>query len=132
MTVAGINTNHPDVIPLPDVAAALVRSEGNISKAARDLSIRRSSLKTRIDTHPELQVLLMDLRDEIIDVAEDNVFKDVKAGDGGASRFVLSTIGKERGWVTRQENANKEPIEITVRNFSDRGEDGPDQDQAGS
>lgn len=122
--VAGINTQAPEVHPLDKVAAVLTASSGNITKAARDLGINRGNLKKRIDTHPELQALLMDLRDEIVDIAEDNIYKDVRDGDSGASRFVLSTLGKDRGWVTRQENSNKEPIEITVRSFSDT----PDQD----
>lgn len=122
--VAGIDTKVPEAYPHDKVAAVLTANSGNISKSARDLGVNRGNLKKRIDLNPELQALLMDLRDEIVDIAEDNIYKDVREGDSGASRFVLATLGKDRGWVTRQENSNKEPIEITVRSFSDA----PDQD----
>jgi hypothetical protein len=87
---------------------ALVACDGNISAAARSLGVKRSKFKERIDRTPELVKLLEDLREEVIDDAESNMFSAAKKGDLGAAKFVLTTIGKARGYVTRVESTGKD------------------------
>lgn len=130
--VAGISTYNPEPIPLDEVAAMLREHRGNLARTATALAISRGSLVSRVQANPPLQEIVAELRENILDKAEDNIFKEVEQGDAAASRFVLQTLGKDRGWVTRQENSNKEPLEITVRTFSDKVPSAEDQDQAGS
>lgn len=115
-----IDTTEQASVPDALIAEHLRASRGNITKAGQSLTdaghpIRRATLKNRIDKSVALREILTELRDEVLDQAETNVFDDVFAKDSGASRFVLSTLGKDRGWVTRVENENKKPIEVTIR-----------------
>lgn len=77
---------------------ALVAQSGNIGATARFLRVSRRWLKSRIDRKAPLISLLQDMRETVIDQAEVNVFNDVIKNDPTANRFVLSTIGKERGY----------------------------------
>lgn len=121
------DTAAPVPVPADKIAQHLRDNRGNLSLTCRTLAdfgfpISRKSLKNRIDSSPELREVLDDVRDDILDQAESNVYDDVFAKDPGASRFVLTTLGKERGWVTRQEQSNKEPIQIIVKDFNDENQ----------
>lgn len=78
----------------------LVASEGNVSHAANALGVSRTWLARKIDKNVTLTAMLLDRREEIIDIAEQNVFADVRKNDPTANRFVLQSLGKERGWAT--------------------------------
>lgn len=117
---------HDPKVPDREIAKALVATKGNISAAARVLTqslsppvvterrrvsaptpertssapiITRAYVKRRIDSSPALQALLEDIRESILDDAESNVFKQVKAGNTEESKFVLTTLGRSRGYV---------------------------------
>ena len=104
---------------LEEIQEALTRCRGNKSAVARELGIRRTNLVDRINSHPELILHAGELVDEVIDRAEQNVFEGVFDGadvvrQDQASRYILSTLGKNRGYSTRQEatGANGAPIPI--------------------
>lgn len=90
------------------LAAAIEEHHGNIAAVARHFGERRSKLKERIDRSPFLISLLNDLNEEIKDIAQGNIRAAVIAGDPAASRFVLMTIGKDRGYSTRVEQTGKD------------------------
>jgi hypothetical protein len=81
-----------------EIYDAVEQTKGNLGAAARILGVRRSIVAKRVETKPELAALLEDFRQSVIDTAEDNVHKDVEKGDPTASRFVLQSIGKDRGY----------------------------------
>ncbi len=91
------HSNDPRVTDA-QIYEALIATEGNKSKAARDLGMSRKRLVERAERIPALVALMEDLREDILDTAEDNVFADVRKNDPTANRFVLSTLGKTRGW----------------------------------
>lgn len=101
-----------------DIATWLLEHKGNISAVARQLNTRRKYIADRVERRPELKELLEEIRQTVIDKAEQNVFVSVESGDLGESRYVLGTIGKDRGYVARVET-NKDPIIVNVRQFSD-------------
>lgn len=99
---------------------ALVDCQGNVTKAAQALDVKRVLLQNMINKSPELQVLLNDFREEAKDIAEENIFSDVKRGDQSASRFVLQTIGRDRGYVTGVAGSGKDgAITIEIVKFSE-------------
>lgn len=87
-------------VSIAEIIEALEEAEGNVAAAARKLEVKRAYLKARIDKEPQLILMLDDMREEIKDDAQSNMFKAVKAGDRGASQFVLSTLGRDRGFST--------------------------------
>lgn len=103
-----------------DIWEALELEEGNVSAAARRLDMARNKLQERIDRSPELQVLMGDLREEAVDVAEVNTMKRAKSGsDPIAEKFVLQTLGKRRGWNTAAGGINGSgDITVTITRFA--------------
>lgn len=99
---------------------ALELEEGNVSAAARRLDMTRNKLQERIDRSPELQILMGDLREEVVDVAEVNTMKRAKSGsDPIAEKFVLQTLGKRRGWNTAAGGINGSgDITVTITRFA--------------
>lgn len=94
---------HEKPLVVAEVRQAIVDCRGNISAVARTFYRSRSRMNDYIMTKPELAGLVSDLREEILDKAEDNVFAAVEKGDLGQSNMVLMTLGKKRGWTNKLE-----------------------------
>lgn len=106
-------------INLGAIYHALLEADCNISKAARALEVSPGKLRDRIVNIPAFALLLRDKREGVLDKAEDNIFADVEKGDQTASRFVLQTVGKERGYVQGVAGTGKGgEIEVSIRTFS--------------
>lgn len=89
-----------------DVVAALRETRGIISEAARLLGRSRNGLALYIDKHQEISELLNDEREAFIDTAEVKIRELVDAGDPASVRFVLTTLGRFRGWAMKITNAS--------------------------
>ena len=107
-SVAPTATNATDCYYESDVAAALFASRGNLSFAARLLNRRRNGLRSYLDRNPKMLQLWDDIRDEVVDRIEQNCYDLALEGDPTSIRFVLSTIGKDRGWNQRVETTGKD------------------------
>lgn len=92
------------------IKLAIVEARGNLTQAAHLISQRPGSekcsrtylaeaLKKRVD----LAAFYQAFREEIVDKAEGNIFTLVDEGDYNASVLVVRTLGKERGWVPKEE-----------------------------
>lgn len=102
-----------------EIYEALIASKGNINAAVRELGSDRRWVNQTITSTPELVALLDDIREGTIDTAEQNIFADVEKGDQSASRFVVSTIGKKRGWNPGVEGSGKNgAIVVEIREFT--------------
>ena len=82
---------------------ALKKTAGNVMAAARALGVSRSTLYRKISESAALQEVLTDAREELVDIAESALRKEVLNGNITAIIFTLKTQGKERGYVERQE-----------------------------
>lgn len=87
---------------------ALPGSYGVQSVIAKKCGVDRSAitlfLQKHDEAHPELSVMLQQEREKIIDVSENRLFAAANQGKKWAVDKILSTIGKDRGYVERQEN----------------------------
>lgn len=86
-------------VSLGDIYRAIEASGGNMTAAAKALGRRRSTIEARVNASPPLVALLSELRAGLVDQAEGNIVADVARGDQAASKFVLQTLGKDRGYV---------------------------------
>ena len=107
-SIAPTALHNEDKYHESDVAAALFAARGNLSFAARLLNRRRNRLRAYLDRSPEMLQLWDDIRDEVIDKVEQNCYDLALNGDPTSIRFVLSTIGKDRGWTQRTETTGKD------------------------
>ena len=83
---------------LEDVAAALVSAEGSVACAADMLGIGRQQLHNYIARTPDIQDLRDQYRESVLDRVERNVHKRALNGDWKAERFILTTLGRVRGY----------------------------------
>jgi len=101
-------------IRVEDACDAIRKHKGNISASADSLGCSRRALYDLAERSPRVAAVLAESRARLIDDAETVVADKIEAGDLGAARFVLQTIGKDRGYVerTEQEQSGKVVIEI--------------------
>lgn len=85
---------------------------GNKSAMAREEGVTRTQLSDYIDSTPELLSALQDWRQGIIDKSEDNIFVAAEKGDLASSKMIVATLGKDRGWVPREEQTGKDGMPL--------------------
>lgn len=96
------------------VIEALRANMGIIARAARALGYSdRCGLWQRIQSDPELQAALADAKECALDMSESALFKQIDEGVTPAIIFHLKCMGKERGYVERQEVKHSGSLAIT-------------------
>lgn len=85
---------------IKDFYEAITSCRGNITSIASLMGMTRSRVKMYIESKPLLVERLAEVRNEVVDAAEENVFNAAVAGDLSMCKFVLTTIGKERGYTS--------------------------------
>lgn len=98
---------RPEELPLDveEVRTALWMESGNVTKAAATLRTTSLRLRNFIRRSPRLTEELNECQQQLVDIGIDNVYDAlVDSEDKGRrdtmSRFVLQTLGKERGFGT--------------------------------
>jgi len=110
---------------LEQLKEALTAGNGFIVFAAKKLGVSRQWLSNKIDDNQELKEHIRHLKEGFIDLAEQKLFSNVNEGKEASIFFTLKTIGKNRGFVERQEITGPEGsqpkilIEI-VRNINQK------------
>ena len=100
-------SERPMELPLDieECRTAIWMATGNVTEAAKLLKITSIRLRTFIKKSPYLSAEMKEAADRLVDIAESNVYNaltdelDPSRRDT-MSRFVLTNIGKERGWGT--------------------------------
>lgn len=93
---------------------AIRQTAGNISQAAKALGVSRSTVNRRVAESATLKQLVLDTREELVDIAESALRREVLGGNITAIIFTLKTQGKERGYVERQEWAGVKDKPIVI------------------
>lgn len=96
------------------VEHAIKKTAGNISACARELGVARNTVYNKIEQHAELAQLLADTREELVDIAESALRREVINGNITAIIFTLKTQGRTRGYIEKQELEQSGAIEISV------------------
>lgn len=91
-------------LTVQQIEEALKAKAGNIAAAARDLGVARTTIYRQIERSVGLQELLTDTREELVDIAESALRREVLNGNITAIIFTLKTQGKARGYVERVQN----------------------------
>lgn len=85
------------------ILAALEKSAGNVSEACKKAKISRSGFYLLKSEDPEFSKAVDDLYESVVDLAESQLIKEIKAGNTACIIFFLKTKGKHRGYVERSE-----------------------------
>jgi len=86
-----------------DVAVALLKLDGHIAAVAQQLGRSRRVIDTFIQRDLNLSELLEDIQETFLDDAEAKARALARSGNGDVLKYMLSTLGKKRGYVTRTE-----------------------------
>jgi len=106
-------SERPSELPLDveECRTAIWMAAGNVTEAAKLLKITSMRLRNFVKKSPYLSAEMAEAADRLVDIAEANV-KDALTDEldpsrrDTMSRFVLSNIGKHRGWGTGSPNVN--------------------------
>ena len=94
------------------VIEAIIEAHGILTVAAQKLGVNRMTVYNYCQRYPTIQKALDDEREKWIDLAEGQLIRAVNKGSIPAIMFFLKTVGRNRGYVERQEI---EHGEITLR-----------------
>ena len=104
---------RPPELPLDveECRTALWMASGNVTEAAKLLKTTSIRLRAFIKKSPYLSSEMQEAADRIVDIAEANVLDALRDDQDPSrrdtmSRFVLTNIGKHRGWGTAAPNVN--------------------------
>ena len=86
-----------------EVIEALQRFQGIKALAAEALECDRHTVDNYIKRHPTVAQAYQDLRETMVDRAERGLLKLLVAEDWQAIKYVLSTLGKDRGYAPKGE-----------------------------
>src|SRR5579862_5732318 len=89
---------HPCHLSESAIRDALAAAGGIITVAARELDVLRGALERYVLQHPDLLKLVDAERKKSTAQAEDVLSDEVDAGEPWAVKFVLKTLGKNRGY----------------------------------
>ena len=114
---------------------AIEGSQGLVTKiqkkleAARGEKICWDTVNKLIHRYEETEVAVKAEKESVLDLAENNIIRDIANGDVGTSKWYLKMKGKERGYEDTPtiQMANEDPIKIDIS-----GEPMSAQDLAGS
>lgn len=98
------------------VLEALVKANGIVSDACKKVKINRKTFYDWVKTDKNFRDCVEDVNDVALDFVESKMFNAIKKGDGRMIQFFLSTKGKKRGYVTRQEIHEVRPPIIQITN----------------
>ncbi len=89
---------RPQMFTDDQAIEALIASGGVFATAAKTLGVSRQALSKRTKDNELLQAARDDGRNELLDVAESQLFEAVRKGRPWAVKFVLSRLAKDRGY----------------------------------
>ena len=97
------------------VAAALVSTKGLVYLAAKRLRCEPETVQNYCKRYPSVQAVKEAQRGELVDLAEQKLRESIQNGEAWGITLCLKTIGKDRGYVERQELTGENNGPLTLR-----------------
>lgn len=91
--------NKTDATKNAAIVAAMKKTLGNMSEAAKLLGCARSTISDRARRFPDLAEALAEVNEEVFDFVESALLKKVREGDTTAIIFACKTKLRSRGYV---------------------------------
>ena len=110
---------------------AIEGSQGLVSKIQRKLmaaigeKISWDAVDRLVHKYPEAEEAVKAEKEAMLDIAENNIFKDMVNGDTATSKWYLRMKGKERGYEDTPtiQLANDDPLNINLSGTTASAED---------
>jgi hypothetical protein len=84
-----------------EINDALVEAEGNLTATSKLLGCSRRTVYDRIRADPELKTTLDQIRESVLDLAENKLIAAVRKGESWAICFLLKCLAKDRGYLEK-------------------------------
>tara|TARA_B100000959_G_C14503913_1_gene428422 strand:+ start:55 stop:408 length:354 start_codon:yes stop_codon:yes gene_type:complete len=97
-----LNTSNTRAVKKETFIAALLNTDGNISKACGQTNISRTTIYDWIKKDDSFQEKVINVSEELLDMAEDQLLKQIRDGNLTATIFYLKTKGQARGYIEKQ------------------------------
>jgi len=97
-----------------EIISSLKRCRGLYYLCAEHLGVTKQALAYRISNDPELEAIARDQRGKMLDKAEQKLMEAVDNGEQWAIQLMLKTLGRERGYVERQEVHSVNQVRLQV------------------
>ena len=107
------------------VADTLTETRGMVFLAAKKLGCSDDTIYNYAKRYKAVGDALRQQRGQFVDMAELKLWNAVNEGEAWAVQFALRTLGKERGYVERQEVTGKDGGSIEIRAVDYRQAIGP-------
>lgn len=107
---------------------AIPNTGGIVTAIARRVGCDRHTARKFIDEHPTVAAAYRDETERVLDLAETQTIKAIEKGDMQTVRYYLSTKGRNRGYVERQEVTGADGGAVTLKVVY--GDDGADDSTA--
>ncbi len=103
-------------ITVNKVIKALIKNNGYISFAAREIGCHRNTITNMMKSHPEIREIVDDKIELKLDIAEIQIENAIKSGDLSTAKWYLDRIGKKRGYgiTTIQQDSESEIPQIPI------------------
>ena len=108
-----------------EVVDVIQKSEGVRTTICKLLDCSQTQLRNYLEEHPELKEVMLDAREQILDLAESVIRENLTQTENPelrqkAAEFTLKTIGRHRGWAigdypAMQVNVSKTGDDIRVQ-----------------
>jgi hypothetical protein len=105
---------HGRRIKYAEAEAALRETQGLIAPAARLMGFSFQALSGYMARNPKLRELRNSYVEVLLDEAETQLAKLVHEGDLAAIKFLLSTLGKNRGYGQNADPAVTAPVNVNI------------------
>lgn len=92
-------------VPTDKIIQALRETNGLVSLAAKRVPCSITTINVRRKRVQAVEQVIQECRGELVDLGELALRKAVLSGEPWAVGLVLKTLGKERGYVERQETS---------------------------
>lgn len=100
-----------------DLVHAIRFTHANYAHIGRLLNRRRQAVYDAINTNAVVREIFLEVRQTMLDDLESGIFVSAMEGHKDDRRFVLSTIGKDRGYTTKQQIAGNNDGPIQISNY---------------
>ena len=97
-----MNTLNKRILKKETFLAALLNSDGNISKACGQTNISRTTIYDWIKKDDGFKDKVSYVSEELLDMVEDQLLKQIRNGNLTATIFYLKTKGQARGYIEKQ------------------------------
>ena len=88
-------------VTVDQIKTALASSGGLVGGASRNLNVSRQAVHKRIQSSSELKQFVEDIREDMLDLAENRLLQLIRDGDRKAIEFYLNAKGISRGYGPR-------------------------------